>query len=375
MAYVRKTKRPSVEKSMQVITGSAGEPVVKAGDEYRSQLIRAFNYYNLQCDEKDLRRYADAYIKSSRELKQYEYAVSKASFLELKAVGIVGRLVKRGQHIDINDMMKVMEQLEVIKSKYKKPVIAPAKKGQAVVVPMTVQERIAETAKRYVGEIDDHIDGFVMDPGYEFSMKSYLLTNVISGAVAKKISEYYVSTLKEVEQAIAGKDVQLKEGYSNFTKRHLKAFAEFLSSIINDCTQQVVTAKASRKPRARKAKPASVVAAKIKPMKEYTPLKLKSIDPAKIIGATELWVYMPEKRKLMVFRGAHNGELGVKGMSIVNYDVVTSQVKTLRKPEQFFKDLSSTGKRAMNNAWKAIRAKVSKPRARINDEMLLLAAN
>ena len=92
-------------------------------------------------------------------------------------------------------------------------------------------------------------------------------------------------------------------------------------------------------------------------------------------GYSDLFLYNTANRKLIVFYGADGGFLGVSGMSITNYDVEKSSVKTLRDPAKFFKGLSSTGKRAMANAWKAIRAKESKPRARINEEMILLAAN
>jgi hypothetical protein len=239
---------------------------------------------------------------------------------------------------------------------------------------VNIQDRIAETVSRFASDVDDQIDQFVKGTGSGFSMKSFLTGNSISGVIAKKIGAKYDRLAQELEEALKGKDLQLKEGYSFLTKVELRKFHEMVKSIIADCNQQVVSAKVARKPKARKVKPPSVIAAKIKPMKEYPSLKLSSIEPAKIIGADELWVYAPTTRKLTVFRGA-SGPLSVSGMSVANYDVATSETKTLRKPEEFFKGMSSYGKRAMANAWKAIKAKGSKPRARITDEMILLAAN
>lgn len=369
--------RKSLEHSMTILTGGH-EPVV-GKDRYREQLMTALNWYNANREEKDFRAYAEYYVKNSPELKEYQYAVSKASFLEIKGIGVIGRLIRREQHVDIKDMMKTLERLEVLKAKYpktstteKKTVVAAS---PAAVVPVTIQERIAETASKFASEVDYQIDEFVLQKASDFSMKSYLLGNAVSGVVAKKIGTKYTKLAAELEEAIKGKDLQLKEAYSHMTKVQLRKFLELVKSIIADCNQQVVSAKAVRKPKARKAKPPSVVAAKIKPMKEYTALKLKSVEPARIIGADELWVYTPTTRKLTVFRGANGGPLGVSGMSVINYDVEKSETKTLRKPEEFFKGLSSYGKRAMANAWKAIKAKGSKPRARINDEMILLAAN
>ena len=373
MAYKPKRK-PNLDRSLHILAGG-DEPVVSKGENYKTQLMRALNWYNANRDEKEHRAYAEYYIKHSPELKQYLYAVQKAGFLEIKAVGVVGRLLRREQHVDIKDSLKILETLETLSQKYKKGPSQERIADKAAAQPTpSIQDRILEQARTHAAEVDGQIDEFVLTKQNSFSMKSYLLGNQVSGVVSKKIASFYEKQLKELQEAYAGKDAALKEGYSNFSRVHLRKLIEFVQQIIADCSQQVVSAKAQRKPRARKVKPPSVVAAKIKPMREYAELKLKSIDPAKIIGSDELWVYTPSTRKLTVFRSA-DGPLGVSGMSVTNFDVEKSETKTLRKPDEFFKGLSSTGKRAMANAWKAIRAKSSKPRARINNEMILLAAN
>lgn len=373
MAYTPKRK-VSLDKSLHILSGG-DEPIVRKGDQYKSQLARALNWYNANREEKDYRKYAEHYVKSSPELKKYLYAVQKAEFLEMRVIGVLGRLIERQQHVDIKDTMKVLERLEELNQKYKKvETRAKPVTGKPVAAPLSIQERILEQARTHAAEVDAQLDIFTDEKQNDFSMKSYLLGNQVSSVVAKKIGAFFEPLAAELKEALAGKDAQLKEGYSNFTKVQLRKFSEFVQQIIADCNQQAVSAKTQRKPRARKVKPPSVVAAKIKPMKEFAALGLKSIEPAKIIGADELWVYSPDTRKLTVFRGA-DGPLGVSGMSVTNYDIEKSETKTLRKPEEFFKGLSSMGKRAMANAWKAVTAKTSKPRARINDGMILLAAN
>lgn len=368
-------KHKSLEHSMTILTGGH-EPTIDK-DRYRETLMVALNWYNTNREEKDFRAYAEYYIKNSPDLKEYVHAISKASFLEIKGIGVIGRLLRRGQYVDIVDTMKTLERLEELKAKYAKTSTAEKKAVVAgtAVATVSIQERIAETAGKFASDVDDQIDQFAINKTSTFSMKSYLIGNSVPGVIAKKIGTKYVRLAAELEEAIGGKDAQLKEGYSFLTKVQLRKFHEMVKAIIADCNQQVVSAKAARKPKARKVKPPSVVAAKIKPMKDYAELNLKSIEPAKIIGADELWVYIPSTRKLTVFRGADGGPLGVSRTSIINYDVEKSETKTIRKPEVFFKGLSSYGKRAMANAWKAINAKTSKARARINDEMILLAAN
>lgn len=365
------TKRKSLEQSLHVLTGG-DEPQTRQ-ENYRESLMRAFNWYNANREEKDFRAYAEQYIKSSPDLKEYAHAVSKATLLEVKPIGVIGRLVRRGQFVHINETMKILEELEKLKAKYKKQ---PSIKSEATTTPApNIQDRIMETARSHAAEVDAQIDIFVQEKSNSFSMKSYLVGNSVSGVIAKKIGGLYEKLINELDEAYKGKDPQLKEGYSNLSKVQLRKLLEFVRQIVADCNQQVVSAKAQRKPRAKKAKPASVIAKKIKYMKECAELNLKSIEPAKIVGASELWVYHPEKRKLTVFRGADGGFLTVSGASIANYDIEKSETKTLRKPQDFFKGLTSYGKRAMANAWKAVNAKPTSPRGRISEDMILLAVN
>jgi len=356
------------ERAQEIVRGTSGEPIV-TNDNYREEFGNALNWYNANCDDKDVRKYAQQYIKSMN-LKQFDHCVSKASYIEIKTIGTVGRLILRGQHVDLDHVERILTMLADLKAKY-----TPQQVVQSVsVVQPSIQDRMAEQAGVLSEEIDVQIDNFVINKATDFSARNYLLSQQVSGPVAKKIGEIYKPLVKELVEAVDGDDDQLKEGYSHFTKPQLKKFMAFIQSIVDDCNQQAVSARAQRKPRARKVKPASQIVSKMKYMKEYEPLKLKSINPATIIGSTELWVYAPEKRKLTVFRGADGGELSVSGMSITNYDVSKSETKTLRKPEEFFKGLS-LGKRSMANAWKSVKAKVSNPRSRINEEMILLAAN
>jgi hypothetical protein len=368
MAINAKQRR---EQAEAFVRGKTGEPIVTK-DNYREDLINALNWYNLNCDDKDMLKYAEQYLKKMGMLKEYSYCISRASYLELKTVGTLGRLVVRDQYVDLDHIERALTDLVNLKKKYVK--VAQVVTSATGPVPLTIQERMAESASTFASEIDGEIDNFVKEKKSEFSAKGFLVANQVAGPIAKKIGELYKPMVKELEQAIEGEDEQLKEGYGHFTKPQLKKFMVFIQSIVDDCLQQTVSARAQRKPRARKIKPASVIVKKIKYMKEFPELKLTSIDPAKIVNSSELWVYVPEKRKLIVYYAADSSGLGVSGMSITNYDVAKSEVKTLRKPEEFFKGLSF-GKRAMANAWKSVRAKTSSPRARINEEMILLAAN
>ena len=370
MAYVRKRKQ-TLEQSMAILRGD--EPVVTK-DNYRSDLAKALNWYNANWEEKDYRKSAENYILKHMKLKDAAYALSKAQFLEVRSIGSLGRLIMNEQYVDLDHVQKMFEQIESLKAKYIKPTLKVVENDRPVVVAPSVQDRILESARNIAGDVEEAIDQYTLH-GTEFSMKSLLLSNQVSGAVSRKVGELFKPMLVELDEAYKGTCPQLKEAYGHMGRRRLKAFVEFVQQIVADCDQQVVSAKAQRKPRARKAKPASVIVRKMNYMREFPAFKLKSVPAESIVGAAELWCYNTTSRKLIVYYGAEGGPLNVSGSSITNFDVAKSAAKTLRKPEEFFKGITSTGKRAMATAWKGVKAKVSSPRARINGDVVLIATN
>jgi hypothetical protein len=237
----------------------------------------------------------------------------------------------------------------------------------------SIQQRMDEKAHELAGEIDGAIDDFILSKGKnaDFSAKNYLLANNVAAPIAKRIGEFYVATSKELREAIAGDDKQLVEGYSHLSKRELKKFADFIDQIITDCNQAVQTAKATRAPRKRKPVPLSKQVAKVKYMKEFAELKLKSAKPEDIIGAKEVWIYNTKYRKVQVYKS--DSGLAVKGTTLIGFDVVESKSMTLRKPEDFFKGLAMT-KRPLNAAFKTLKTKPATPNGRINEDCIILGA-
>ena len=238
---------------------------------------------------------------------------------------------------------------------------------------ISIQQRMEDKAHDVAGEIEGAIDDFVLAGCKgEFSAKNYLMANQVAGPIAKRVGDLFVSTSKELHEALAGDDEQLVEGYSNFTKRELKRFAEFVDGIIADCNQMVQTAKANRAPRKRKEVPAAKQVARMKYLREFAELSLKSINPANIIGSSEVWFYNTKYRRVGVYR-AEGTTLAVKGTTIIGFDIKESKAFTLRKPEEFFKGLS-LGKRALTAKMKTLTTKPSAPNGRINEETILIGA-
>jgi hypothetical protein len=347
-------------------------------ENYGSDLLRALNYYNTNHDDKDKKKwFISHYAKVDKKVAVELLKVDEYHF---RYAGILARLQDGGSTLQEKEYNYFNERIAFLKTQIgarQKSQDKLDKKAAAtaalVAAQPSIQQRMDEKAHELAGEIDGAIDDFVLSKGKntEFSTKGYLASNNVSAPIAKRIGDLYVKTAAELREALEGKDEQLKEGYSHFTKRELKKFAEFVEQIIVDCNQAVQTAKATRAPRKRKPVPLGKQVAKVKYLKEFAELKLKSVKPEDMIGAKEVWIYNTKYRKLQVYKS--DSGLAVKGTTLIGFDVTDSKSMTLRKPEDFFKGLTM-GKRPLNAAFKTLKTKPATPNGRINEECIILGA-
>ena len=352
---------------------SKGVETQLSPETYRRDLLQALNYYNANHDDKEKKKwFISHYAKIDKKLA---VAFLKIDEYHFRHAGVLARIMDGGSVLEQKEADYFEKRVEFLKEQVgvkQKSEIKADKKPQPETSVISIQQRMEEKAHDLAGEIEGAIDDFVLNGcKSEFSTKNYLLVHQVAGPIAKRIGEFFVPTAKEIREAIEGSDPQLVEGYSNFTKRELKKFAEFVEQIIADCNQMVQTAKANRAPRKRKPVPIGKQVAKVKYMKEFEELKLKSVAPTNLVEAKEVWIYNTKYRKLQVYKSEHG--LTVKGTTLIGFDVAESKSVTLRKPEEFFKGLA-LGKRGLNAGIKTIKTKPTTPNGRINEECIILGA-
>ena len=368
------------EKTERVTAAMKGDERILSEDTYMRDLILNLNYYNSHSDDKEKKKwFISYYAKIDKKIAVELLKVDEGHF---RTAGVLARMVDMGSvlreaeqnHLDTN-IEKLLTQIKTRQKSQDKQDKKDADAAKAATPSnvISIQQRMEEKAHDLAGEIEGAIDDFVLGGcKSEFSAKNYLLANQVAGPIAKRIGELFVDTAKEIREAIEGDDDQLVEGYSHFNKRELKRFAEFVEGIIADCQQMVQTAKANRAPRKRKEVSPTKIVAKMKFLREFAELNLKSVSPTSIIGSSEVWFYNTKYRRVGVYR-AENGTVSVKGTTIIGFDIKESKAFTLRKPEEFFKGLSM-GKRALTNALKTLKTKPSQPNGRINEETIILGA-
>jgi len=349
-------------------------------ETYMRDLIVALNYYNVSHDDKEKKKWLIHFVAQTD--KKLAVELLKVDEYHFRYAGILARLMEGGSALQEKEYNTFNERLAFLKEqvsvRQKSQIKADKKAEDAAqaalpVNVISIQQRMEDKAHEFAAEIDGAIDDFILGKcKSDFSTKTYLASNLVAAPIAKRIGEFYVGLSKELREAIEGKDEQLNEGYSFLNKRELKRYADFVDQIISDCNQQVQTAKANRAPRKRKPVPAFKQVARMKYLKEFAELNLKSVKPEGIIDSTEVWVYNTKYRRIGVYK-ADGGVLAVKGTTIIGFSVTDSKQYTLRKPEEFFKGLT-IGKRPLNAKMKTLTTKPAQPNGRINEETIILGA-
>lgn len=368
-AEKRAAKRRAAVKKAEEIFGTgkgSAEPTINPLS-YTASLMTALNYYNAAVDSKIKRKWTLAYVGKARAseldiLPDYHF----------NSIGAIIRLKQRDQPLQDHDLEFIDKELaklrETAQAVAKIKAAIPPKVTEPKALVRDKTDKVAEEASGHIAEINAMIDDFVMFDK-EVDVTSYLKFHRATPQAIKLIPASFARTTLELREVIKGEDAELVEGYSNYKKTKLKKLLKIYESIAEACQQQVVTAKAVRAPTARKEKPAAVVAAKVKFMKEFPELQLKSVHPSTIVGSTEVWIYNTKYKKLQVYRATE--KLSVKGTTITGYEIAQSSAKTLRKPEDA-KLYADMNKRALAAAFKDLRTKESVLNGRINEECIIL---
>jgi hypothetical protein len=110
-------------------------------------------------------------------------------------------------------------------------------------------------------------------------------------------------------------------------------------------------------------------------MTEYAELGLKSVHPAKIIGADTVYLFNTRLRKMFKYVAIDGMTLTVKGTTLQNFDTAKSGSKTIRKPEVYFSPMSGwedMTKRPFNKLFDEVKSVLAKAPGRISSDMIIV---
>jgi len=358
-------------------TGTEPEWRTQPDSENRnSRLGSAFQWYGYHYGKKEVKEFIiDWLTRNDRQREARDFARTPEATL-VNAYGWLARMNLMGLELTEQEQLRLDGQIAVhIKSvRAVKEVIEKAE--DPVVPKITIQDRLREKMTEAAGEIEGMYDDLIASGAKmsaDYKPMALLRGMNVAPQMVGTISDLWRRRLDELQQATAGKDPQLVEGYGNFSKIQLRNLMKFCEQVIADCGNYVQIKKVERKPRAKKSVSPEKLASKFKFLKDFAELKLTSESPAKLVGASEAYLYDTKKRKLVhVIADQHVGTFTVKGSSIVGFDTANSQQKTLRKPAEQLKTLLGGGKPAARKFFKDIRATEIRFNGRGNENLVIL---
>lgn len=332
-----------------------------SGELSQSQLTQALNWYAQNRDNKDATKYASDFLK-----KKHKITVSDGLKSVPSTFGFLCRIVSTGGVLEGSNAKFFDETISKLKQS------SPVVKSTTTNV-LSIQDHIKRKASDCIAELEGNIDELIISE-FKSNVSPYAtMTGMdIKNAHTKFVIEHFKIRRSEYDDVLTTKDADVKEAYSNFSKPQLKKLVAYCDQVIVDSMKLAGEAVKSRKPRKRKAKSAEQVVSKLNYAKDFAELKLVSIDPKTIIGASSLWVYNTKTRKLGVYHAIDVVGLSIKGSTIQNFAESKSISKTLRKPAVTLPEVLKGGKVALRNILTDIRAAEKVLTGRINTDTILL---
>ena len=199
---------------------------------------------------------------------------------------------------------------------------------------ISIQDRLQGKVEDFISAVEGQADDFV-DSGYKMKYDPYnhMLEVGCKAAHARKMRPFYVDCYNELVDVYNNDDEYYVEAWSHLKPKYHKKMMDFYGIIVDDLDRIIKNSTAQRKPRKKKTLSATRLVKTLKYQQEFTDLKLVSVNPEKIIGTNELWVYNTRYKTLGVYHAVNSVRgLSVKGCTIEHFDEDTSIQKTAIKP-------------------------------------------
>jgi hypothetical protein len=358
-----------------------------SADQFSAHFRTAMQYYNLESSAKDLKPkvidwmarndYTKDQISAFKRTKDWRCGITIGAIAAnlLKGMPAVRKDFNNGRNTaewlakQIKTVIKQGEEdIEVVEAKTTK-VAAPV---------VNIQDRLREAAGNMNEELDVAIDSWVVDPE-AFDPRAFKIVNLLRGkgckaAHARYIKGFHAFRQTELLELSSGSaDEQLREAYKHMSRRNVKKMIEFYELIVAACDQIAAEAKVLKKPRAKRAKPAEQVVAKLKFCVRDDRLGIVSMPPAQLIGAQGAVVYNVRSRKIGYYISKSSAGFGVKGTTLTDFTEKSLQ-KTLRKPVEQIKEFKEQNTQKRFETWfnKSVKTTEVALNGRMNEDTVIL---
>lgn len=342
-----------------------------------SALTRAFNWYGYFYSKKEAKDFVANYLDRHERIKDAKIVRSLPDSQIQATTGWLCRMSDMGLQLDQTEQAQLdsmIVQLLQIKQQSK---IAEADVPESA-PKATIQDRLRERTVDCLGELEGQFDDFIVAGAKlnaDYKPLSVIRSMNIAPQMISMIKDVWGRKLAEFEQVVEGKDADLAKAYEFLSKTQVKNCIKFCDLVISDCGAYVQIKKVERKPRKVQTVTPEKRAAKFRVCMEFAELKLKGLPAASLVDKTEAWLYDTKKRKLIhLVADEYAKAFTIKNNMVIGYSTVETVQKTLRRPADVLKAMTSAGKPAARKVFKDLTTTETAWNARGTENLMVLKA-
>jgi hypothetical protein len=344
-------------------------------DNRISRLGQAFYWYGYHYGKKEVKEFMITWLsRNQRQREAREFARVPDTNLT-NVYGWLARMNVMGLELTEHEHGQLDHNIRTLIDSHR-AVKEVVRSAEDTVARPTIQDRLREKMTEAAGELEAMYDDMILAGGKmsaDFKPMAVIRGMNVAPQMVGEIAAAWRQRLGELEEVLAGKDVQLAEGYGQFGKLQIRNMVKFAEQVVADCGSYVQIKKTERAPRKKKPVSAEKLTQRFRYLREFAELKLTSEPVTKLVNCQEAWLYDTKKRKLIyAVADTHVGTMTVKGTSLVGFDTTNSVQKTLRKPAEQIKALLTGGVANTRKFFRDIRATEVKFNGRSNENLILL---
>jgi len=336
------------------------------------ETLRHYGYFY---DVKDSYKWATEWVKQNRSKEEFKiFKAAPERFFSSTVSGLC-KMIMNGAVFNEKRMAFINQKIDEQINRGKEKAAEATEEKVVDIRKRSPAEIVKERTSDFIAEIEETIDMFGGKTHMDWD--NYSVYNELQSIdapynTAKAVVDYYTPLRDEIKELVEKKTEDLVEAYTWLGPRKRKQYLKVIQSIIDDAEKYMMSKKAVRKVRKKKAAPASKQVDKMKYMADSSEFKLVSVDPVNIIGASEVYLFNTKYRTMtyLVTQSAQGFE--VKGTTIQGVDLEASYKKTLRKPEEFFSNFTKATKAKARNLLKELKTKESTCNGRVNDQTIIV---
>lgn len=345
-----------------------------AESDRRSAIMRALAWYNYHYDKKTAKQCVMDWLLQNSVDQHRAFARVPDNAVPYQ-LGWLCRMNLRGLVLSDSESEYVNNTIvrHAESAGQVKRVVETADNAQPQI---TIQDRLRNRAEEIAGELEGMYDDMIRN-GAKMS-SDYKPIAIIRGMnlpaqMTGMIRDIWQTRLTELETLQAGRDADLVEGFGNFSKLQIRSLIKITEQVLADLASYVQIKRVEKKPRKAKVVSPEHRARKFKHIAEFAEFKLAGLPAARLIDASEAWLYDTKKRKLIhLVADAHIGSVTIKNNMLMGFSDAESQQKTLRRPADTVKALMAASKPNARKLFKDMKTTETAFNGRGTDNLMIL---